>query len=120
MSIAVIKAKRDLNEGHWGKVIEKLSTKGVKVHFNTVPADTFIVLGGRFENPMALDGKRILFFHKAEWKPNHGYVGWDYWFGHLVKEYYHELYDCTKTDLDGVVNQIVRLISAEERTADKS
>lgn len=108
MQVAVIKSKRDLNEGHWIKVIDGLEKEGISVSFKSVPADVYLVLGGRFENPLALNGKRILFFHKAEWKPNLNHYGWDYWFGRLMKEYYHDFYDCTNADLKGVIDQIKR------------
>lgn len=103
MSVAILKSQRDA-DGSWGKIIAALKRKGLKVHYKPVKADVYIVLGGRFENPLCMKGKRILVFHKSEWAPSE--TGWDYWYGHLMQEYYDTLIDCTGASLGDVVKTI--------------
>lgn len=49
------------------------------------PADCSIVLGGKRENPLALSGKKILFYNIEEWESL-----WDFYEPILI-EYYDEL-----------------------------
>ena len=48
-------------------IITILSRSGIKVYRNYSPADISIVLDGRYENPIVLDGKKILITDELLW-----------------------------------------------------
>jgi hypothetical protein len=104
-TVAIVKGQRDIN-GSWMKVVNALGEVGLKVHLEPVKANRYIVLGGRFENPLAFKGHRTLVYHETEWKPA-GY-GWEHLFEPLLKEYYDEMVNCTKLSIGEIVAEVRR------------
>lgn len=96
MRIAAVKAPRmDGNDtAFWVPVIKYFESMGEVVNDKKVEADIYVVLSGKFENPLCLkNGKRVLFYRKSEWVPAQFDVGWA-WMQPLLKHYYDEMIDC--------------------------
>jgi len=109
MLIAVFKRDHELET--WLPIIHGLREKDYKVFNDSVKelCDYSIVLGGRFENPLCLSGKRILAYNEKEWRPYPG--GWTSFYGPIVKEYYHDFIDLTPCEtVEQAVGEIIGYI----------
>ena len=88
MSVKLFKATR--NWSAWRPVIGELNDRGLEVFSVIQPADVSIALSGKFEDPLALHGKRVLFMYSMEWNTH---PGQGEWFKELLGHYYHEVHD---------------------------
>lgn len=106
--------KSPFGEGQWFRAEVELRKNGVRVFRDAKPADCSIVLSGQNENPLSLTGKKILFFHKLEWKEE-----WPY-YKTLLEEYYDEFVDVTDTTLEEFVSTLKSYINDQGRQVNKS
>jgi hypothetical protein len=113
MRVAIVKADRyDGMQNNWVPVLKLLAESGVKVHKSKVESDVYLVLSGRFENPLCLrGGKRVLLYNRAEWFPNYNDTGWK-WYKRLLRHYYADMVDCTELSAKEIVKQIECLKTA--------
>lgn len=112
MSVAVIKSSRTNEQRTWDATVNYLIQNGVPVNSDSVESDTFIVLGGQFENPLCLNGKRILLYKKQEWYPSIMSQGWDVMYSNLLKHYYDEMIDCSDDSPKDILEKVRCLITA--------
>jgi len=59
-----------------------------------------VVLGGRYENPCCLAGKKLLVWHDRDWGD------YNEVFKPLVEEYYNKIIDVTHDSLDQAIEKI--------------
>jgi hypothetical protein len=114
MQLAVIKSNRNQNTV-WVQTAKQLQLAGIPVNDVSVESDAFVVLSGQMENPLCLRGKRILFFRDDEWFPSVNRAGWEHWYKPLLKEYYHEMVDCSADTPQQMVDRVRALLDAEGR-----
>lgn len=108
MQLNVYKGIRTAQQ--WGLVIAALGERGIKVKRASIPGDDIsVILSGQFENPLCVDGKRVLILNRGEW--GKGGNEWEGFYGNIAKHYYHEIIDATEMDLGGVVDTICALAS---------
>ncbi len=88
----------------WRPIIERLEEFDIRVHGESSKADISIVLGGQFENPLALTGKKILFYNKKDFRS-----GWEI-YKFVLTEYYDELIDTTEMGGDQIVKEVLNKI----------
>lgn len=106
MRVEVVKSIRSNKERTWDGIVAHLVRNGVKVNHRLPEADVFVVLSGAFENPLCMNGKRILFYKKQEWTPKVNNAGWDHWYSKLLCHYYDEMVDCSADTPDDTLERI--------------
>lgn len=94
----------------WRKVGEFLEEFGIMVYHQSEPAIVSIVLGGLYENSLALTGKKILVYNRKDWFNN----TWPL-YEFVLEEYYDEMIDVT----DNGVDEIARLVVERVREVKK-
>jgi hypothetical protein len=87
-------------------VLEYLEDNGVPIYSKAVDSDLSIVIGGKFENPIALKGKRVLFYDKGEWGG-----AWPL-FGFIATAYYDEVIDLSNLSSSEKAGRIREYIEA--------
>ena len=106
MEVRIIKATTpDLKK--WKTIMNDLATAGFRVTTRPQKADLSIVLGGRFENPLAFKGYRVLAYNPGHWPPPVRNAGFAF-FKPLLEEYYDELLEVNSNNAVEVITEYVR------------
>jgi hypothetical protein len=84
-------------------MLDSLRGRGYKICYEAEEADISVVLSGKFENPLALSGKRILVFARGQWFPQHGFQ--QIWH-RLLAEYYDDMVDVAQTSRKEAIKKI--------------
>ena len=101
--------KRKNNQStYWDEVVERLAGTGFVVHSREEDADISIALCGKFENPLALKGKRVLFYDEKAWQNT-----WPM-YEFIMDAYYDEMINITGMSDDKKVSEIINYIREAE------
>ena len=72
----------------WIPLLNELHNMGIKVDTKVKPAECSIVIGGNNENPLAVNGKKILIYNPYGWIPAPQLWGF---YKDILSEYYDEM-----------------------------
>ncbi len=105
------------NMGKWFPLVNKLRAMNHRVYTTAKPADISVVLSGKFENPLALSGIRILVFIRGEWQPKNSFATiWQ----KILQEYYDDMIDLTSTDSNEAIEKIEACLAKWNGKTDQS
>lgn len=86
-------------------LFQALLNQGRRVYSEPVPADISIVMDGKIENPLCLQGEKILIAWPEIWVG--GKKGWEGFYKPILEEYYDVIVDMTGLNIKEAVKEIL-------------